>query len=83
VVKAWQTHLQVNGVVRTERADQPLTQSPIADEAYASVLVSRDPDNIQPELSEPAATSDPRHRLLVRAPRIHGIGSNCHAGVRT
>ena len=57
-LEAWQTHLESNGVVRTEHADQPLTQSPIADEAYASVLVFRDPDNIQLELFAPAATRD-------------------------
>ena len=32
--------------------------SPIADEPYASVLVFRDPDNIQLELFAPAATRD-------------------------
>ena len=57
-LEAWQTHLESNGVLRVERADQPLTQSPIADEAYASVLVFRDPDNIQLELFAPAATRD-------------------------
>ena len=57
-LEAWQTHLESNGVVRAERADQPLTQSPIADEPYASVLVFRDPDNIQLELFAPAATRD-------------------------
>ena len=31
-------------------ANKPLTQSPIADEPYGSVLVFRDPDNIQIEL---------------------------------
>jgi glyoxylase I family protein len=55
-LEAWQDHLESNGVVRAERADQPLTQSPIADEPYASVLVFRDPDNIQLELFAPAAT---------------------------
>ncbi len=37
-------------------ADRPCTQSPIADEPYGSVLVFRDPDNIQLEL---AALTDP------------------------
>jgi glyoxylase I family protein len=32
-------------VVGAERADKLLTQSPIADEPYGSVLVFRDPDN--------------------------------------
>jgi glyoxylase I family protein len=57
-LEAWQTHLEANGVARAECADKPLTQSPIADEAYASVLVFRDPDNIQLELFAPAATRD-------------------------
>ena len=54
---AWQDHLETNGVVRSEQADKPLTQSPIADESYASVLVFRDPDNIQLELFAPVARS--------------------------
>ena len=55
-LELWQDHLEANGVLRSEQADQPLTQSPIADEPYASVLVFRDPDNIQLELFAPAAT---------------------------
>jgi catechol-2,3-dioxygenase len=52
----WQSHLEKHGVVRTEVADRPLTQSPIADEPYGSVLVFRDLDNIQLELfAAPAA----------------------------
>jgi catechol 2,3-dioxygenase-like lactoylglutathione lyase family enzyme len=47
---AWQQHLETHGVVQTDVADRPLTQSPIADEAYGSVLVFRDADNIQLEL---------------------------------
>ena len=54
-LEAWQDHLEAHGVVRSEAADKPLTQSPIADEPYASVLVFRDPDNIQLELFAPAA----------------------------
>ncbi len=54
-LQAWQDHLESNGVVRAEVADQPLTQSPIADEPYGSVLVFRDPDNIQLELFAPPA----------------------------
>ena len=50
---AWQDHLEANGVGRADHADKPLTQSPIADEPYASVLVFRDPDNIQLELFAP------------------------------
>ncbi len=53
-LELWQDHLETNGVVRADTADKPLTQSPIADEPYASVLVFRDPDNIQLELFAPA-----------------------------
>ncbi len=52
---SWQDHLQTNGVVRAAAADRPLTQSPIADEVYGSVLVFRDADNIQLELISLAA----------------------------
>lgn len=52
---AWQDHLEANGVVRADEANKPLTQSPIADEGYGSVLVFRDRDNIQLELFSPAA----------------------------
>jgi len=55
---AWQSHLEEHGVVRTEAADRPLTQSPIADEPYGSVLVFRDPDNIQLEFFAPPATDE-------------------------
>ena len=51
---AWQSHLEAHGVARAETADRPLTQSPIVDESYGSVLVFRDPDNIQLELFVPA-----------------------------
>jgi Glyoxalase/Bleomycin resistance protein/Dioxygenase superfamily len=49
----WQDHLQNNGVVRCAEANTPSTQSPIADEGYGSVLVFRDPDNIQLEFFSP------------------------------
>ena len=55
-LEAWQDHLEALGVVRADAADKPLTQSPIADEPYGSVLVFRDPDNIQLELFSPAAS---------------------------
>ena len=48
-LEAWQDHLEANGVVRSDVAAKPLTQSAIADEPYGSVLVFRDPDNIQLE----------------------------------
>ncbi len=47
---SWQEHLEAHGVVRAEVANRPLTQSPIVDEPYGSVLVFRDADNIQLEL---------------------------------
>jgi glyoxylase I family protein len=53
-LETWQAHLEKNGVQRSAAADRPLTQSPIADEPYGSVLVFRDPDNIQLELFSPA-----------------------------
>ena len=52
-LEVWQTHLDAHGVVRSDAADKPLTQSPISDEPYGSVLVFRDPDNIQLELFSP------------------------------
>jgi glyoxylase I family protein len=55
-LEGWQTHLETKGVARCDTADKPLTQSPIADEAYGSVLVFRDPDNIQLEFFAPPAT---------------------------
>ena len=55
-LERWQEHLQRHGVVRAERADKPLTQSPISDQPYGSVLVFRDLDNIQLELFAPPAS---------------------------
>jgi glyoxylase I family protein len=52
-LEAWQVHLEEHGVKRAAAADRPLTQSPIADESYGSVLVFRDPDNIQLEVFAP------------------------------
>ena len=61
----WQRHLEEQGVERADSADRPLTQSPIADTWYGSVLVFRDPDNIQLELFwpvEPGASGEsPTH----------------------
>ena len=50
---AWQLRLQEFGVKLSQAADRPLTQSPIVDTPYGSVLVFRDPDNIQLELFSP------------------------------
>jgi glyoxylase I family protein len=49
-LEAWQDHLETHGVKREAAADRPMTQSPIVDESYGSVLVFRDADNIQLEL---------------------------------
>jgi glyoxylase I family protein len=52
---AWQEHLEAHGVRRSDATGEPLTQSPIADEPYGSVLVFRDLDNIQLEIFAPPA----------------------------
>jgi glyoxylase I family protein len=52
-LERWQDHLEAHGVTRSDQADRPLTQSPIADTPYGSVLVFRDPDNIQLEFFAP------------------------------
>lgn len=52
-LERWQDHLAAHGVVSSAEAATPLTQSPIADESYGSVLVFRDPDNIQLEIFAP------------------------------
>lgn len=52
-LEIWQTHLEEMGVVRADAADRPCTQSPIADTPYGSILVFRDPDNIQLEIFSP------------------------------
>ncbi len=49
-LERWQDHLAAHGVAPSAEAASPLTQSPIADEPYGSILVFRDPDNIQLEL---------------------------------
>lgn len=58
-LERWQDHLEAHGVVRADPADKPLTRSAIQDEDYASVVVLRDPDNIQLELFAPAMTRGP------------------------
>jgi glyoxylase I family protein len=52
-LEAWQAHLEEMGVARAAAADRPCTQSPIADTPYGSILVFRDPDNIQLEMYSP------------------------------
>jgi catechol 2,3-dioxygenase-like lactoylglutathione lyase family enzyme len=54
-LERWRDHLAALGVVPYAEAASPLTQSPIADEPYGSVLVFRDPDNIQLEFIALAA----------------------------
>lgn len=49
-----QAHLQALGVERAPAANQPCTQSPIDDRHFGSILVFRDPDNIQLEWFAPA-----------------------------
>ncbi len=56
-LEAWQEHLERQGVVRSPTADRPLTQSPIVERPYGSILVFRDPDNIQLEMFAPPGAS--------------------------
>jgi glyoxylase I family protein len=55
-LEAWQVHLEKMGIARAASADRPCTQSPINDRPYGSVLVFRDPDNIQLEMFAPPST---------------------------
>ncbi len=52
-LEIWQAHLEALGVVRAAAADRPCTQAPIDDRSFGSILVFRDPDNIQLELFAP------------------------------
>jgi glyoxylase I family protein len=52
-LEVWQTHLDAQGVRRAPMANQPCTQSPIEDHFFGSILVFRDPDNVQFELFAP------------------------------
>ncbi len=52
-LEVWQAHLEAVGVERSSVADRPCTQSPIDDRPFGSILVFRDPDNIQLELFAP------------------------------
>jgi glyoxylase I family protein len=54
-LETWQGHLDEQGVARAPAADRPLTQSPIEDRPFGSILVFRDPDNVQLELFAPPA----------------------------
>jgi catechol 2,3-dioxygenase-like lactoylglutathione lyase family enzyme len=55
-LEAWQGHLDGLGVRRAAMANQPGTQSPIEDRAFGSILVFRDPDNVQLELFAPPSS---------------------------
>jgi glyoxylase I family protein len=52
-LERWQDHLEAHGIAQAATAAVPMTQSPIADMPYGSVLVFRDPDNIQLEFFAP------------------------------
>lgn len=52
-LEAWRTHLEALGVRQAAMANQPRTQSPIEDWPFGSILVFRDPDNVQLELFAP------------------------------
>lgn len=54
-LETWQAHLETQGVEKSPTADHPCSQSPIIDRPYGSVLVFRDPDNIQLEMFAPPA----------------------------
>ncbi len=56
-LERWQDRLAEHGVERRAAADRPLTQSPISDEFYGSVMTVRDPDNIAFEIFCPPAAS--------------------------
>ncbi len=49
----WQMHLDAQEVHRAPMANHPCTQSPIEDHFFGSILVFRDPDNVQIELFAP------------------------------
>jgi catechol 2,3-dioxygenase-like lactoylglutathione lyase family enzyme len=52
-LEAWQMHLDALDVRRSRMANEPCTQSPIEDHFFGSILVFRDPDNVQIELFAP------------------------------
>jgi catechol 2,3-dioxygenase-like lactoylglutathione lyase family enzyme len=54
-LEAWQAHLAALGVRQAPMANAPCTQSPIEDRPFGSILVFRDPDNVQLELFAPPA----------------------------
>ena len=52
-LESWRPHLASLGVVQAAMADRPCTQSPIEDRDFGSILVFRDPDNVQLEQFAP------------------------------
>jgi catechol 2,3-dioxygenase-like lactoylglutathione lyase family enzyme len=52
-LEAWQDRLEAHGVQRVDVADRPLTQSPYVVTDAGTILVFRDPDNIQLEFFSP------------------------------
>ena len=52
-LEVWQVHLEALGVKRAATADRLYTQAPIDDRSFGSLLVFRDPDNIQLEFFAP------------------------------
>ena len=52
-LESWQAHLETLGVRQAAIANTPCTQSPIEDRPFGSILVFRDPDNVQLELFAP------------------------------
>jgi catechol 2,3-dioxygenase-like lactoylglutathione lyase family enzyme len=55
-LEAWQDHLEALGVHQAAMANRPCTRSPIDDRPFGSILVFRDPDNVQLELFAPPGT---------------------------
>src|SRR5687767_6864730 len=52
-LETWQDHLEGLGVRQAPLADRPCTRSAIDDRPFGSILVFRDPDNVQLELFAP------------------------------
>ena len=80
-LEAWQVHLEANGVSRSSVADKPLTQSPIADEPYGSVLVFATPTTSSWS-SSPRRERENRLRGADHGSPVHQR-HGCTRGVRT
>lgn len=55
-LETWQDHLEGLGVRQAATADRPCTRSAIDDRPFGSILVFRDPDNVQLELFAPPSS---------------------------